>query len=123
MRQAAATISQIQRLIINYRTKLDANSQNGATLTNVAGTTQWFDGDSSVATRKAFTCTLTNGTPGVLDCQDAHTVTVVISTIAITKQVSVVGGGAALPGAQLAYLVHVTNPSTTPPPPVRTTHA
>src|SRR4029077_2367076 len=34
----------------------------------------------------------------------------VIPGLAITKQVSVVGGGAALPGAQLDYLVHVTNP-------------
>ena len=112
MLTAAATISQNQRLIINYRTQLDATSQNGATLTNVAGAIQWFDGASSVATRQSFTHTLTNGTPGVLDFQDAHTVTVVASGLAITKQVSVVNGGAAMPGAQLDYLVHVTNPST-----------
>src|SRR6185312_10543705 len=73
---AAATISQNQRLIINYQTQLDANSQNGATLTNVAGAVQWFDGASSVPTRQGFTRTLTDGTPGVLDFQDAHTVTV-----------------------------------------------
>src|SRR5690242_4836354 len=42
-------------------------------------------------------------------------VAVVIPGLAITKQVSVVGGGAALPGAQLDYLVHVTNPSNNPP--------
>ena len=58
-----------------------------------------------------------NGTPGVLDNQDAHTVTVVISQVTITKQVSVVGG-AALPGGQLDYLVHVTNSSTSPATPV-----
>jgi uncharacterized repeat protein (TIGR01451 family)/fimbrial isopeptide formation D2 family protein len=114
MLTAAATISQNQRLIINYQTQLDANSQNGAALTNVAGATQWFDGDSTTANRKTFTGPLTNGTPGVLDNQDAHTVTVVISQLAITKQVSVVGGGAALPGGQLDYLVHVTNASTSP---------
>jgi uncharacterized repeat protein (TIGR01451 family) len=112
MLTAAATISQNQRLIINYRTQLDANSQNGATLTNVAGVIQWFDGDPSVPNRQSFTRTLTDGTPGVLDFQDAHTVAVVISQLAITKQVSVVGGGAALPGGQLDYLVHVTNAST-----------
>ncbi|HXT23697.1 MAG TPA: SdrD B-like domain-containing protein [Candidatus Eisenbacteria bacterium] len=115
---AAATISQNQRLIVNYRTQLDANSQTGATLTNVAGAIQWFDGDSSVATRKAFIHTLTDGTPGVLDFQDAHTVTVLVSKLTITKQVSVVGGGAALPGGQLDYLVHVTNASTSPAPSV-----
>ncbi len=114
MLTAAATISQNQRLIINYRTQLDASSQNGATLTNVAGAIQWFDADSSVSTRQSFTRTLTDGTPGVLDFQDAHTVTVVVTGLAITKQVSVVGGGAALPGGQLDYLVHVTNASTSP---------
>src|SRR5712691_7942764 len=114
MLTAAATISQNQRLIINYRTQLDANSQNGAQLTNIAGAIQWFDAGSSVSTRQVFNRTLTDGTPGILDFQDAHTVTVVIITIAITKQVSVVGGGAALPGGQLDYLVHVTNVSTNP---------
>jgi uncharacterized repeat protein (TIGR01451 family) len=114
MLTAAATISPTQRLIIAYRTQLDANSQNGAQLTNIAGAVQWFDADSSVTTRQAFNRTLTDGTPAILDFQDAHTVTVVITTIAITKQVSVVGGGAALPGATLDYLVHVTNASTNP---------
>jgi large repetitive protein len=42
-------------------------------------------------------------------------VVVVIPGLAITKQVTVVGGGAALPGGQLDYLVHVTNPSNNPP--------
>src|SRR6266850_1781498 len=114
MLTAAATISQNQRLIINYRTQLDANSQNGAQLTNVAGAVQWFDGDPSIPTRQGFTRTLTDGTPGVLDFQDAHTVTVVVSKLTITKQVSVVGSGAAMPGGQLNYLVHVTNASTSP---------
>src|SRR6266481_3864490 len=118
MLTAATTISPNQRLIITYRTQLDANSQNGAQLTNVAGAVQWFNADSSVTTRQAFTRTLTDGTPGILDFQDAHTVTVVITTIAITKQVSVVGGGAAQPGGQLDYLVHVTNVSTNPAPSV-----
>src|SRR5262249_29568826 len=114
----ATTISQSQRLIITYRTQLDANSQNGVTLTNVAGATQWFDADSSVPTRQSFPHTLTDGTPGVPDFQDAHTVTVAVSKLTITKQVAVVGGGAALPGGQLDYLVHVTNASTIPVTPV-----
>jgi uncharacterized repeat protein (TIGR01451 family)/fimbrial isopeptide formation D2 family protein len=118
MLTAAATISQNQHLIINYQTQLDANSQNGTQLTNVAGATQWFDADPSNPTRKTFTGPLTNGTPGVLDNQDAHTVTVVMTQLTITKQVSVVGGGAALPGGQLDYLVHVTNASTTAATPV-----
>src|SRR5215471_1258106 len=118
MLTANGTIGANQHLIITYRTQLDANSQAGTQLTNVAGAIQWFDADPSVSTRKAATRTLTDGTPGVLDFQDAHTVTVVVNQLTITKQVSVVGGGAALPGGQLDYLVHVTNTSTTPVTPV-----
>src|SRR5215472_6367027 len=118
MLTAAATIGPNQRLIITYRTQLDANSQNGAKLTNIAGAVQWFSADSSVSTRQTYTRTLTDGTPGILDFQDAHTVTAVISTIAITKQVSVVGGGAAMPSGRLDYLVHVTNSSANPVNPV-----
>jgi uncharacterized repeat protein (TIGR01451 family) len=110
----AGTIGPNQRLIITYRTQLDANSQNGATLTNIAGAVQWFAGDPSISTRQSFTRTLTDGTPGVLDFQDAHTITVVVIGVAITKTVSVVGGGAAMPGGQLDYLVHVSNISTNP---------
>src|SRR6266851_3914903 len=92
MLSAAAVIGPTQRLIVTYQTQLDANTQNGATLTN--------------------------GTPGVLDCQDAHTVTAVIPALTITKQVAVVGGGLAVPGATLDYLVHVTNTSANPVNPV-----
>src|SRR5678809_322142 len=42
-------------------------------------------------------------------------VAVVIPGLEITKQVSVVGGGPALPGGQLDYLVHVPNPTSNPP--------
>src|SRR5229473_1628779 len=91
---------------------------DGATLTNVAGTTLWYSGPNSDTGRQSYTCTLTNGTPGVLDCQDAHTVTAVIPVVTITKQVTVVGGGPAAPGATLDYLVHVTNTSANPVNPV-----
>src|SRR6476620_11746364 len=118
MLTSAAAIGQNQRLIINYQTRLDANSPIGATLTNVAGAIQWFDADPGTPTRQSFARTLTDGTPGVLDFQDAHTVTVVAAALAISKQVSVVGGGAAQPGGQLDYLVHVTNASTSAATPV-----
>jgi len=117
MLSAAAVISPSQRLIVTYQTQLDANTQKGATLTNVAGATQWYDGASSNP-RQTYTCMLTNGTPGVLDCQDAHTVTAAISAVTITKQVTVVGGGPPVPGATLDYLVHVTNTSAKPVNPV-----
>src|SRR5262249_22686000 len=118
MLRAAAVIGPSQRLIVTYQTQLDANTQKGATLTNVAGATQWYNGPSGTTGRQSYTCTLTNGTPGVLDCQDAHTVTVTISAVTLTKQVTVVGGGPAAPGATLDYLVHVTNTSAIPVNPV-----
>jgi len=118
MLSAAAVISPTQRLIVTYQTQLDANTQQGVTLTNVAGVTQWYNGPSSDTTRQTSTCALTNGTPGVLDCQDAHTVTVTSAAVTITKQVTVVGGGPAMPGASLNYLVHVTNASANPASPV-----
>jgi len=118
MLSAAAVISPTQRLIVTYQTQLDPNTHNGVTLTNVAGVTQWYNGPSSDTGRQSSTCTLTNGTPGVLDCQDAHTVTVTSAAVTITKQVTVVGGGMAAPGATLDYLVHVTNGSANPASPV-----
>src|SRR5258707_6069910 len=118
MLSAAAVIGPTQRLIVTYQTQLDANTQNGATLTNVAGTTLWDNGPSSDTRRQSYTRTLTNGTPRELECQDAHTVTAVIPAVTITKQVTVVGGGLAVPGATLDYLVHVTNTSANPVNPV-----
>ncbi len=47
MLTAAGRIGPNERLIIRYRTQLDANTQNGVALTNVAGAIQWFNGDSS----------------------------------------------------------------------------
>jgi uncharacterized repeat protein (TIGR01451 family)/fimbrial isopeptide formation D2 family protein len=111
---AAAVIGPTQRLIITYQARLDPNTQNGITLTNVAGATQWYDAANGSPGRRTITCPLTDGTPGVLDCQDAHTLTVAVSALTITKQVTVVGGGAALPGATLDYLLHVTSTSANP---------
>jgi uncharacterized repeat protein (TIGR01451 family) len=79
MLTGAGTIGPSQRLVVRYRTQLDANTQNGATLTNVAGAIQWFNGDSTSPNRVAYNRTLTNGTPGVADFQDAHTVTVALT--------------------------------------------
>ena len=58
-------------LVIAYRTKVDADSQSGAVLTNVAAATRW-SGAQDNAVGQTFTCTPTNGTPGIADCQDAH---------------------------------------------------
>jgi hypothetical protein len=65
-----------ERLVISYRTQLDSDSEDGASLTNIAGVTQWFNGDASNADRIEFNRTLTDGTPGTDDHEDEHTVQV-----------------------------------------------
>ncbi|HEU5258607.1 MAG TPA: hypothetical protein VFU28_21620, partial [Vicinamibacterales bacterium] len=108
MLTAAGTIGPNQRLIIRYRTQLDASTQNGVALTNIAGAIQWFNADSSNANRKTSTGPLTNGTPGVADNQDAHTVTVALSGYFFEKTVENLRSGAnptttAVPGDKLRY--------------------
>jgi hypothetical protein len=65
-----------QHLIITYQAELDSGFTNdGATLTNVAGATQWFSANSTYAGRRLFARTLTDGTPTVVDFQDSQYVT------------------------------------------------
>src|SRR5436190_12942594 len=108
MLTAGGRIGPNERLIIRYRTQLDANSQNGVTLTNVAGAIQWFKSDNTIPTRTSSTHTLTNGTPGILDYQDAFTVTVARSGYFFDKTVADLTSGAnpattAAPGEKLRY--------------------
>src|SRR5207249_1976686 len=76
--------------------------------TNVAGAIQWFNGDSSNANRKAYTRALTNGTPGILDHEDAFTVTVALPGYFFEKTVADLTSGVnpattAAPGDKLRY--------------------
>ena len=108
MLTAAGRIGPNERLIIRYRTQLDANTQNGVALTNIAGAIQWFNGDSSNPNRISSTRTLTNGTPGILDHEDAHTVTVALSGYFFDKTVADLTSGVnpattAAPGDRLRY--------------------
>jgi uncharacterized repeat protein (TIGR01451 family) len=112
MLTAAGAIGPNERLIITYRTQLDADSQDGAALTNVAGATQWFNGDSSNADRQVYTRTLTDGTVGVLDHEDAHTVTVELSGYFFEKSVANLTSGVsptttAAPGDTLRYALRL----------------
>jgi large repetitive protein len=71
----ASAISPQQHLLVTYQTQLDPGFTNdGATLTNVAGATQWFSANSSNAGRRGFARTLTDGTPTVIDFQDSQSV-------------------------------------------------
>ena len=112
MLTAAGTIGPNERLIIRYRTQLDANTQNGVALTNVAGAIQWFNGDSSNPNRLPYTRTLTNGTEGTLDHEDAHTVTVALTGYFFEKTVANLTTGVnptttAAPGDRLRYTLRL----------------
>jgi uncharacterized repeat protein (TIGR01451 family) len=108
MLSAAAAIGPNERLIIDYRTRLDADSQDGAALTNVVGATRWFNGDSGNPDRQVYTRILTDGTVGVLDHEDAHTTTVALRGYFFEKTVANLTSGVnptttAAPGDRLRY--------------------
>jgi len=103
---AASPIGPDEHLIINYRTKVDADSETGAVLTNVAGATKWSnDPDETIG--QVFTCPLTDGTEDRVDCQDAHSLVVVLSGYFFEKTVANPSTGdlvtTAMPGETLRY--------------------
>jgi len=109
---AASMIGVDERLMITYRTQLDTDSQDGVTLTNVAGATQWFNADGSTL----YSRTLTDGTVGVGDHEDAHSVTVDQPVLRFEKTVMNVTTGedpgtVATPGETLRYRLTVVNES------------
>lgn len=110
---AASVIGPGERLLIAYRARLDAGTENGVTLTNVVGATQWFNGDSSNPGRQQYTRTLSDGTVGTLDHEDAHTVTVDLAEYLFEKTVVNLTTGAnpattASPGDTLRYTLRLT---------------
>ncbi|MDH3873862.1 MAG: isopeptide-forming domain-containing fimbrial protein [Desulfobacteraceae bacterium] len=113
---AAAKIGPSQHLIITYQSQLDSGfSNDGATLTNVAGATQWFSAESSYSDRRQYgPFTLTDGTPLVLDFQDSETITAALSGYYFEKTVENLNTGmypatTAAPGDSLHYNVRLFN--------------
>ncbi len=107
---AASVIGVDERLMIAYRTQLDADTQNGVTLTNVAGATEWFNDDASTVYRR----TVTDGTVSVGDHEDAHSVTVDLPVLSFEKTVMNVTTGddpatTATPGDTLRYTLRIEN--------------
>ncbi len=107
---AASVIGVGERLMIAYRTQLDTDSQDGVTLTNVAGATEWFNADASTM----YSRTLTDGTVGVGDHEDAHSVIVDLPVLRFEKTVINVTTGedpgtVATPGETLRYRLYVEN--------------
>ncbi len=112
---AASVIGVNERLMIAYRTQLDADSQDGVILTNVAAATEWFNSDASTTYRR----TLTDGTVGVGDHEDAHSVTVDLPALVFEKTVVNVTTGedpgtVATPGDTLQYTLRIENAGATP---------
>jgi uncharacterized repeat protein (TIGR01451 family) len=113
---AASVIGVDERLLISYRAQVDADAQNGTTLTNVAGATQWYNPG-----RVVFTRVLTDGTASVIDHEDAHTVTVDLPQLRFEKTVTDVTTGQspathATPGDTLRYRLRIENLATDPLP-------
>ena len=106
-----------QRLIVTYRTQLDSGTQYAGALTNVAGATQWYNDASTNPTRLSYTRTLTNGTVGTVDHEDAHTVLVVprmYADKAAVLQVDGMSPGIVDPGDVLRYTIRVYNNGSVP---------
>jgi uncharacterized repeat protein (TIGR01451 family) len=117
MLTAEGRVGPNERLIIRYRTQLDANTQNGVALTNVAGAILWFNGDTSQTGRLPFARTLTDGTVGTLDHEDAHTVNGVLTGYFFDKTVANLTTGlnpatTAAPGDRLRYTLRVRSTDT-----------
>ncbi|MBJ6801590.1 isopeptide-forming domain-containing fimbrial protein [Geomonas propionica] len=116
MKSAAAAIAPGERLLVNYSASLDPYTAGGITLTNVAGATRWLSADPAVtaaADIQTTTGALTNGTPGVLDIQDAFTVTTQAPLLSFAKTVQNVttgqSGANAKPGDTLKYTLTIRN--------------
>ncbi|MHC4322689.1 MAG: isopeptide-forming domain-containing fimbrial protein [Planctomycetota bacterium] len=108
--EAAGPIGPNERLIITYQTKVDADSESGAVLTNIAAATLWSN-DKDNAIGQTYTCPLTNGTEGTPDCQDAHDLLVVLSGYFFEKTVANPDTGelvtSAMPGNTLRYTLRL----------------
>lgn len=120
-----AAIPADYRLIISYDVQLDPDTLNNITLTNVAGVTQWFSGDTAGAGApgriRTYTRVLTDGTIGVLDHEDAYSVLTESPIIALRKTVTNVTSGQdpgvdATPGDTLRYRITAYNLSPVPAP-------
>ncbi len=112
---AASIIGVDEVLMIAYRTQLDTDSQDGVLLTNVAGAIQWFSADGMTE----YLRTLTDGTVGLADHEDAHSVTVDLPVLRFDKTVVNVTTGddpatVATPGDTLRYRLYVENLSDIP---------
>jgi uncharacterized repeat protein (TIGR01451 family) len=113
----ASVIGVGERLVIAYRAQLDADFRYGTVLTNVAGAIEWYNAQAANPLRTAYTRVLTDGTPGVIDHEDAHTVTVVpllYAEKAAALQVDGSSPGIVDAGDVLRYTITIYNNGSVP---------
>ena len=120
---SAASIGADQRLIVTYQVTIDTGSQQGASLTNIAGATEWFSIDVSDPTAlnyaRTYTRTVTDGTTATLDHEDAFTSLVFSPLLVFDKYAINVTSGedpatVATPGDTIRYGLRVENTTDTP---------
>jgi len=89
MTSSLMNIGPSEYLRITFQSKLDPLSQaDPFPLINIAAATQWFSGDPGGAYPvRTYTGTLTDGTPGVTDHEDDHTITTTLSGYFFQKTV------------------------------------
>jgi uncharacterized repeat protein (TIGR01451 family) len=113
------TIGSGQRLIVTYEAQLDTDTQDGVSLTNIAGAVEWFSFADSSPDRRSYTEVVTDGTVGTLDHEDAHTVLTSVPTYLFEKTVANVTTNtdpatSATPGDVLRYTLRFENTSDVP---------
>ena len=118
MQTATAAIDPGNRLIVTYQAVPDNDNLQGTPMTNIAGATLWYSLDTAGAgatgETRTYTRTLTDGTPGVLDHEDALTVNSEVPVLEFRKTVINVTTGQnpgtnASPGDTLHYQIAVRN--------------
>ncbi|WP_406828179.1 isopeptide-forming domain-containing fimbrial protein [Microbulbifer sp. ARAS458-1] len=107
-----------QRMLIEYRAWLDEDTAGDQTLVNVAAA-QWFSQGDDRENRRTYGAPPTDGTPDVLDHEDAHALVTQSATLKMLKEVVNITTGEApaekaSPGDTLRYTITVSNVSEIP---------
>ncbi|WP_020413195.1 isopeptide-forming domain-containing fimbrial protein [Microbulbifer variabilis] len=112
---AAAMLAADHHLLLSYDATLDVDTIDGDTLTNIAGVELWHSWDSGLPEARQYTRPApTDGTPGVLDHEDAYTVSASVPKVTFYKTVENVTRAEnpatlATPADVLRYTLTLTN--------------
>lgn len=114
-----AALAPGQVMTLTYHAWLDNDTAGDQTLTNVAGATRWYSQPASADERRVYEREVTDGSVGVADHEDAHSLVSEGAELQIEKRVVNVTSGQdpgtqARPGDTLRYDIVVTNVSAVP---------